>query len=79
MQGNPQEGSSSQYLSILTNKSPLRSNNVFQMLVFEWLLFAYYLYLFCSVLQSGHYQTRVLLYCIFFLLFDKLDLSYRYC
>ena len=69
----------SQYLSIFTNKPPLRSYNVYQMLIFEWILFLYYIYLFSSVLHSGHYQIRMLTYCLLFLLFDKLDLTYKYC
>ena len=48
------------------------------MLIFEWILLAYYLYMFSSVLFWEHYHTRMLLYCICFLLFDKLDLTYKY-
>lgn len=73
-----QEGNG-QYLSILTNKPPLRSNNVYQMLIFEWILFVYYIYLFGSALHDENCQIRMLSYCLLFLLFDKLDLTYRYC
>jgi hypothetical protein len=48
------------------------------MLLFEWALFLYYLYLFGSVAWGGYYQSRMLAYCLLFLLFDKLDLSYKY-
>ena len=72
------QGADTQYLTIVTNKVPMRSTNVYQMLVFEWILFAYYLFMFASVLQTGEFQGRVLVYCLIFLLFDKLELSYKY-
>jgi hypothetical protein len=66
-------------LVILTNKPPLRSENVYHMLIFEWVLMAYYVYLFGSIINSGvQYQLRIIIYCIVFLLFEKLELTYKY-
>lgn len=63
---------------VIINKSPMRSSNVHSMLVFEWVLFVYYLYLFTSIINSGsQYNSRILIYCIVFLLFGKLELTYR--
>ena len=66
-------------ISITINKTPLRSQHVYYMLVFEWLMMGYYLYLFGSIISSGsHYQMRILVYCVIFLLFEKIKLSYKY-
>ena len=62
----------------MSHRPALKSTNVLQMVVFEWTLLAYELYLFGSVIYTNHYQPRMLAYCVFFLLFDKLDLAYRY-
>jgi hypothetical protein len=68
-----------QTLVIMTNKTPLRSDNIYHMLIFEWFLMVYYVYLFGSIINSGvQYQLRILIYCIIFLLFEKLDLTYKY-
>jgi hypothetical protein len=68
----------SQNSMVIINKSPMRSSNVYSMLVFEWVLFVYYLYLFTSIIYSGaQYNSRILIYCIVFLLFGKLELTYR--
>lgn len=72
------QGTEGQYLTITTHKPALRSSNVFQMLVFEWIQFIYYLYMFSSVLYTEHFQPRMLIYCLLFLLFDKLELTYKY-
>lgn len=49
------------------------------MLVLEWVLMGYYVYLFGSIMSSGvQYQLRILIYCLIFLLFEKLELSYKY-
>ena len=68
-----------QYLSVMSHRPAMRSSNVLQMVAFEWILLAYEVYLFGSVVYTGRYQPRMLAYCLCFLLFDKLDLSYRYC
>lgn len=66
-------------ISLTINKTPLRSQHVYYMLVFEWLMMGYYLYLFGSIISSGsHYQMRILVYCVIFLLFEKVKLSYKY-
>lgn len=66
-------------ISITINKTPLRSQYVYYMLVFEWLMMGYYFYLFGSIISSGsHYQMRILIYCVVFLLFEKIKLSYKY-
>ncbi len=49
------------------------------MLLFEWVLMGYYVYLFASIMESGvQYQVRIIIYCIIFLLFEKLELTYKY-
>lgn len=49
------------------------------MLVFEWVLMAYYLYLFMSIVTSGApFQLRIIIYSLVFLLFEKLELTYKY-
>jgi hypothetical protein len=49
------------------------------MLMFEWVLMGYYVYLFGSIINSGvQYQLRIIIYCIIFLLFEKLELTYKY-
>jgi len=63
---------------VMSHRPALKSGNVLQMVVFEWILLAYEFYLFGSVVSTGHYQPRMLAYCLCFLLFDKLDLTYRY-
>lgn len=69
----------SPHLRIVTNKVPMRLSNVYQMLLVEWLLMAYYACMFSWVLFSNsEYQGRVLVYCLVFLLFDKLELTYKY-
>lgn len=71
--------SDNQTLVIVTNKPPLRSENVYHMLILEWVLMAYYAYLFGSIINSGgQYQLRIIIYCIVFLLFEKLELTYKY-
>ena len=48
----------------------MRSVQVDQMLLLQWLLLAYYLYLFSSIVNSGTpYHIRTLLYCLVFLVF----------
>ena len=62
--------SEGQSLVIMTNRAALRSEHVYHMLVVEWALMAYYVYLFGSIINSGvQYQLRILIYCIVFLLF----------
>lgn len=69
----------SQKMVIVANKAPVRSANIYHMLLFEWGLFLYQVYLFASIMGSGaQYQLRILLYCVIFLLFYKLEMTYRY-
>ncbi len=68
-----------QNLIVTINKAPLRSENVYRMMVFEWVLMGYFVYLFTSIINSGEqYQIRIVLYCLIFLLFEKLELTYKY-
>ena len=49
------------------------------MLVLEWVLLGYSLYLFGSIVNSGTpYHARTLIYCLVFLVFEKLQLTYKY-
>lgn len=67
------QGSESPSLRIVTNKVAMRLSNVYQMLMVEWVLMAYYFCMFSWVVFSNtEYQGRVLVYCLVFLLFDKL-------